>query len=165
MTPASYSGLRDRYHEASTLPDVILPGANLSEASIDDLLRDALQTIRLHLGMDVAFVSEFLDGRRFFRYVDAPDDNPPISVGGSDPLEESYCHYIVDGRLPRLMQDASLMPLALTFPATTALPVGAHISVPIHMSDGRVYGTFCCFKSAPDPTLVDRDLALVQIFA
>ncbi|HEU5098412.1 MAG TPA: EAL domain-containing protein [Roseiflexaceae bacterium] len=165
MAPESRPALLERYPEVLTFSNVMLPAANLHEVSAEELLRDALQTIRLHLGMDVAFVSEFCEGRRFFRYVDAPDDTTPISVGGSDPLEESYCQHIVDGRLPRLIQDASLIPLALTLPVTTELPVGAHISVPIHLSDGRVYGTFCCFKTVPDMTLVERDLALVQIFA
>ena len=165
MNTESHAVVLNPLSKGSPLPGIVLAKAEANESSIDELLRDALQAIRLHLGMDVAFVSEFLDGRRFFRCVDAPDDNPPIRVGGSDPLEESYCHSIVDGRLPRLMQDASLVPFALTLPATTALPVGAHISVPIQLSDGRIYGTFCCFKTAPDMTLVDRDLALVQIFA
>jgi EAL domain-containing protein (putative c-di-GMP-specific phosphodiesterase class I) len=164
MKQASSSNQRELLAEA-TLPTVLLQTAKASDTSIDDILRDALHTIRQHLGMDVAFISEFLDGRRIFRYVDAVSDAPPINEGGSDPLEESYCQSIVDGRLPRLIHDASLIPFALTFPATTALPVGAHISVPIRLNDGDIYGTFCCFKTTPDMTLLDRDLALMEIFA
>jgi EAL domain-containing protein (putative c-di-GMP-specific phosphodiesterase class I) len=115
--------------------------------------------------MDVAFISEFLDGRRYFRHVDAAAAKAVIAVGASDPLDQSYCQCIVDGRLPRLIHDARQIPLARTMPATMALPVGAHISVPIQFSDGRIYGTFCCFKMSPDPTLLERDLELVQIFA
>ena len=107
----------------TTLPTVLMQAAKTNDTSIDGILRDALHTIRQHLGMDVAFISEFLDGRRIFRYVDALSKTPPINEGGSDPLEESYCQSIVDGRLPRLIHDASLIPLALTLPATTALPV------------------------------------------
>ena len=165
MASASFPDTLELRSESPTFPTLMLPTTKAGDASIDDILRDALHTIRQHLGMDVAFVSEFLNGRRIFRYVDSSVDNPPISEGDSDPLEESYCQCIVDGRLPRLMHDASLIPLALTFPATAALPVGAHISVPIHLSDGRTYGTFCCFKTTPDVTLLDRDLALVGIFA
>ncbi len=149
----------------TTLPTVLMQAAKTNDTSIDGILRDALHTIRQHLGMDVAFISEFLDGRRIFRYVDALSKTPPINEGGSDPLEESYCQSIVDGRLPRLIHDASLIPLALTLPATTALPVVAHMSVPIRLSDGEIYGTFCCFKTTPDMTLLERDLALVEIFA
>jgi EAL domain-containing protein (putative c-di-GMP-specific phosphodiesterase class I) len=164
MKQASSSDPRELLAK-TTLPTVVLQTANANDASIDDILRDALHTIRQHLGMDVAFISEFLDGRRIFRYVDAISDTPPINEGGSAPLEESYCQSIVDGRLPRLIHDASLIPFALTFPATTALPVGAHISVPIRLSDGGIYGTFCCFKTVPDTTLHERDLALMEIFA
>jgi EAL domain-containing protein (putative c-di-GMP-specific phosphodiesterase class I) len=165
MKPESTHDVMEQRSKTPTLPDFVLADAPASEASVDDILQDALRTIRVHLGMDVAFMSEFLDGRRFFRYVDAVAETPPISVGDSDPLDESYCHYVVDGRLPQLIQDAARIPLAMTLPATTALPVGAHLSVPIQLSDGRIYGAFCCFKSAPDPTLLERDLAMVQIFA
>jgi len=86
-------------------------------------------------------------------------------VNASDPLEDSYCQRVVDGRLPELIQDAFELPEANALPVTRALPVRAHLSVPIRLSDGRVYGTFCCFSSTPDATLGDRDLALVKIFA
>jgi EAL domain-containing protein (putative c-di-GMP-specific phosphodiesterase class I) len=165
MEAESRDALIDQLREVPTIPDIMLTNTKASEASIDEIVKDALGTIRVHLGMDVAFVSEFLGDRRLFRYVDSTAEKPPISVGDSDPLEESYCHYIVDGRLPQLIQDASCIPLAMALPATTALPVGAHISVPIVLSDGRIYGTFCCFKSVPDLTLLDRDLALMKIFA
>jgi len=124
-----------------------------------------LNAIRTHLGMDVAFVSEFANGRRCFRHVDSPHPNQPVKVGGSDPLEQSYCQRVVDGRLPGLMQDAAQFPEALSLPVTTALPVGAHLSVPIKLKDGHIYGTFCCFSFTPDTSLNQRDLAMMNVFA
>lgn len=115
--------------------------------------------------MDVAFVSEFANGRRYFRYVDGSGDELPIRVGGSDPLEEGYCQRVVDGRIPELMPDAAAIPEAAALPVTKALPVGAHMSVPIRLSDGRVYGTFCCFSHLPDHSLNDRDLQMMRAFA
>lgn len=128
-------------------------------------LQDMLRAIREHLGMDVAFVSEFTAKRRVFRLVDSTYPNQPVKVNGSDPLEESYCQRIVDGRLPELITDASLVPAALELPVTAALPVGAHLSIPIRLADGSVYGTFCCFSFTPDTTLTGRDLALMRVFA
>lgn len=116
-------------------------------------LQDMLRAIREHLGMDVAFVSEFTAKRRVFRLVDSTYPNQPVKVNGSDPLEESYCQRIVDGRLPELITDASLVPAAMELPVTAALPVGAHLSIPIRLADGSVYGTFCCFSFTPDTTL------------
>lgn len=131
----------------------------------DMTLQDMLRAIREHLGMDVAFVSEFTAGRRVFRLVDSTYPNQPVKVNGSDPLEESYCQRIVDGRLPELITDACLVPAAMELPVTAALPVGAHLSIPIRLADGSIYGTFCCFSFTPDITLTGRDLALMRVFA
>ena len=128
-------------------------------------IQDMLHAIREHLGMDVAFVSEFTAKRRVFRLVDSTYPNQPVKVNGSEPLEESYCQRIVDGRLPELITDASLVPAAMELPVTATLPVGAHLSIPIRLADGSVYGTFCCFSFTPDTTLTGRDLALMRVFA
>nr|WP_218645224.1 EAL domain-containing protein [Aquitalea sp. LB_tupeE] len=116
--------------------------------------------------MQFAFIAEFKDGRRVFRFVDRAADAPPIlCTGGSDLLEDSYCQRVVDGRLPELMQDARQNPEALTLPVTMALPVGAHLSVPLRFSNGFVYGTFCCFSLFPDVTLNSRDIRTLRLFA
>jgi EAL domain-containing protein (putative c-di-GMP-specific phosphodiesterase class I) len=133
--------------------------------SIGEQIQQMLHAIRLHLGMDVGFISEFRDGRRYFRHVDASTPNPPLMVGGSDRLEDSFCHYIVDGSLPQLMQDAAKVPAAAAMPVTNTLPVGAHLSVPIRFDDGEIYGTFCCFRHKSDQSLNERDLALLKVIA
>lgn len=124
-----------------------------------------LQAIRKHMGMDVAFISEFAAGRRFFRQVEIGNSALAIKPGDSDPAEESYCLRVVDGRLPELIPDACLNVEALKLPATRALPVGAHLSVPIRLADGHVYGTFCCFSHQPNTTLTERDLNVMRVFA
>ncbi|MFG6486281.1 EAL domain-containing protein [Roseateles sp. BYS78W] len=124
-----------------------------------------LHAIRRHMEMDVAFISEFKDGRRFFRQVEIGDSALAIQPGNSDPLEESYCQRVVDGRLPELIPDACANAEALTLAATRAVPVGAHLSVPIRLADGRVYGTFCCFSHAPNATLTERDLNVMRVFS
>ncbi|HVY84810.1 MAG TPA: EAL domain-containing protein [Caulobacterales bacterium] len=135
-------------------------------ASHPDLhIQKVLQIVRAHLDMDVGFVSEFSEGRRVFRHADAKVENSPVVVGNSDPLEESYCQRVVDGRLPPIIHDATQTPAALELPVTTALPVGAHISVPIRLPDGRLYGTFCCFSFTADHTLNERDLRMLRAFA
>ena len=61
---------------------------------------DILHAIRQHLKMEVAFVSEFVNDQRIFRYVDSSWTKSPVHVGEGGPLEESYCQRVVDGRLP-----------------------------------------------------------------
>jgi EAL domain-containing protein (putative c-di-GMP-specific phosphodiesterase class I) len=164
VTTKSDSVLINQIRETTVIQDILL-NSQTSDSSVDEIVQDTLRSIRQHLGMEVAFVSEFLDGRRLFRYVDTVVEQSAISVGASDPLDQSYCQYVVDGRLPQLIHNAADDPLARTLPVISALPVGAHMSVPICFSDGRVYGTFCCFSTAPNNTLVERDLAMMQIFA
>lgn len=134
-------------------------------AAIEQSLGALLKTIRTHLGLDFAFVSEFAGGQRIFRHIDTDLEASPVKVGGSDPLEESFCQRVVDGRLPQLMRNARLDPNATLLTATHDLPIGAHISVPIVMKDGHVYGTLCGFSHGEDQSLNERDLSMMQAFA
>lgn len=115
--------------------------------------------------MDVAFISEFTDHERVFRYVDSASTTCPVVLGGSDPLEETFCQRVVDGRLPGVIPDAAALPAAAALPVTRMLPVGAHLSVPITLRDGHVYGTLCAFSAAADPTLEERHLGALRLLA
>jgi len=138
---------------------------HLPRAGVTEALSRSLNAMRTHLNMEVAFISEFVDDRRYFRYVDSADQQAIIRVGQSDPLEQSYCQRVVDGRLPELIVDACLNAEALTLPATRELPVRAHLSVPIRLKSGRVFGTFCCFSSQADTSLTNRDLAMMRVLS
>jgi diguanylate cyclase (GGDEF)-like protein/PAS domain S-box-containing protein len=148
-----------------TLSDFMVTNAPAENGTAGKVVTDALAVIRRHLQMDVAFISEFTEGRRVFRHVDSANGNPPIQVGGSDPLEESYCQRVIDGRLPALMPDAFDFSAALEMPATTLVPVRAHVGVPLRLQDGRIYGTFCCFSYTPNQSLNERDIQMMQVFA
>lgn len=134
-------------------------------SSTDRILHDALKSVREIFNMQVAFISKFENGYRTFSHVDSQPGFRPIKPGDSNPLEESYCQRVVDGRLPELMTDASLYPEAMNIPETKAIPVGAHISVPIRFREGKIYGTFCCFSSTPDNTLDSKSLEYFRCFS
>ena len=136
------------------ISELLVATAESSDPGIDRAVTTVLRLLREQLRMDVVFVSEFADGQRVFRFVDSAPDAPTVPVGGSDPLEESYCQRVVDGRLAELVQDAATVPGL----PPTPFPVGAHLSTPIRLPDGSVYGTLCCFSMAPNRHLRDRDL-------
>jgi EAL domain-containing protein (putative c-di-GMP-specific phosphodiesterase class I) len=138
-----------------------LPAGLQAPMSLDGILR----AVRTHLGMEVGFISEFTAGRRVFRHVESAEGKKCIEVGGSDLLEESYCHWVAKGELPQLIRDPADYPFTACLEATKNLPVGAHLSVPILLRNGDVYGTFCCFSTQPDPSLTNRDLASMEAFA
>lgn len=149
------------------MPDLdILTSAIPSPADgSEDLLQSALTAVRKHLGMDVAYLSEFVDGRSVFRRVDAPGFEALAKVGDSHSLDDVYCQHILEGRLPELIPDTADEPVAAAMPITQAIPIGAHMSLPIRLKDGSAYGMFCCLSREPNPTLNMRDLDTMRVFA
>ncbi len=135
-----------------------LPAATMSG------VQKILGAVRTHLGMDVAFVSQFVGQQRYFRNVDAKGRSP-LMAGDARPLQDSYCQRVVDGLLPELIVDTARVPGAMALPDTSALPIGSHLCVPIRLESGQVYGTFSCFNFATDPTLNVRDLQFLRAFA
>jgi len=145
---------------ASSLADI---AQDVSGATVQSVQK-ILSSVRHHLNMDVAFVSEFVGKSRFFRNVDAKNRSP-INPGDSMPLSEGYCQRVVEGSLPELIADTDTVPLAMSLPDTAAIPIGSHLSVPIRLKSGRVYGTFCCFNFVADRSLNERDLGVMRAFA
>jgi EAL domain-containing protein (putative c-di-GMP-specific phosphodiesterase class I) len=123
-----------------------------------------LAEARSRFGMDVAFVSEFTGGRRVFRFVEGRGEAIGVEVDGSDPLEETYCSRVVKGQIPCLVPDAQNEPGVADLPVTKALSIGAHVSVPIVFSDGRVYGTFCLFSQKPKENL-EGHISTIRLLA
>ena len=121
--------------------------------------------MREHLDLDAAFISEFVDNDRVFRFVDNASEASPVKVGGSDPREASYCHYVVSGQMPEFIADPAKDPVAASMPVTKELPVGTHLSVPIRFSNGRVFGTFCCFGHDVRDDLSAKDLRALRMMA
>ena len=70
-----------------------LENANLS---LSEMLVETLHAVRTHLGMDVAFISEFRGESRIFRYLDGNFVPLQLEVGAGDPLDESYCQRVLD---------------------------------------------------------------------
>lgn len=137
------------------------PGAAAIARNVDRLL----EAVRRHLDMDVAFVSEFHGSHRVFRHVATRLDRAPIRPGDSSPLDEGYCMRVVEGSIPQLIPDTAAIPVLERIAETQAVPIGSHLSVPIQLRDGRIYGTFCCFSLASNLSLGQRDLHMMRAFA
>ncbi|WP_295920776.1 EAL domain-containing protein [uncultured Xanthomonas sp.] len=135
----------------------------LSGEISDRELRRCLRVVRLHLGMDVAFLSRFRETDRVLDHVDGPPDGP-IYEGQILPLADGYCMGVVRGDLPQLIPDTALVPAAQCIPATASIPIGSHMSVPIQVA-GKVYGTLCCFSFQPRRDLGERDIGMLRAFA
>lgn len=130
-----------------------------------NVIFDALHTMRTHLDMDIAYLSEFVGDQLVFRAVDAPGLEHLAQVGGTRDLSETYCRHILAGTLPELIPDTLDLPFAAAMPITHDLPIRSHVSVPIERSDGSIYGMFCCLSPRPNSSLNLRDLNLMRTFA
>jgi hypothetical protein len=124
-----------------------------------------LQQVRARTGMDVVFISQFVDGMRLVRHVAAdPRDPHAVVPGAVDPLEATYCQRVLDGRLPGSLVDARGNPEAAGLRLTEALKVRAHVAAPVLTGDGRVFGTVCAYAHHPQRE-VEHALGVVRAVA
>jgi len=122
-------------------------GSTVVRRPSEEILPRLLRAAREHLGMEVSFISELSADRRMIR--DVGSSGPaPVHVGCTDPVV-----------------DARQSPAAMELPVTRAWPVEAYVSVPLILSDGRVYGALCYASRSPDHSLDERDLRVVRMFA
>jgi EAL domain-containing protein (putative c-di-GMP-specific phosphodiesterase class I) len=63
------------------------------------------------------------------------------------------------------MPDARQVPEAVAMLPDHLPRIRGHVSVPVVLSDGAVYGTFCVFGLETDPDVSPRDLALMEVLA
>ncbi len=121
------------------------------------------------MGMEIAYISEFLTDSAgetvVFRGVDGPGFEQLLAVGARKPREDTYCHHVLNGSLPGLMTDTRLYPNAQSLAVTHSIPIRAHISTPIYLPGGKVYGMLCCISPRADPSLTDRDMQVMKVFA
>ncbi len=137
--------------------ELLVATADSSTEAVNRAIQPALRLVRERMGMDIVFVSQFQKGERRFRLVEAAAYPAVVSVGAADPLESSWCQRVVDGRLPELIPDVAALPAGTDAPAAD-FPIGTHLSTPIVLRDGSLYGTLCCFSFGVQPDIGERDL-------
>lgn len=140
-----------------TVSELLVATADASDELLDTAVSEVLALLRDRLKMDVVFVSEFVNGERVFRYVDAPEGAPVMSPGYANPLEETWCQRVVDGRIPQLIPNVQTYAGKAQLP-TAPFDIGTHISTPVRLGDGQVYGTLCCLSFSPHESVQERDL-------
>lgn len=148
-----------------TISEMLVATADQSDEQLDRTITEVLRMLRERLNMDVVFVSEFVDGRRVFRQVAAAEEAPVVAVGQSDELETSWCQRVVDGRLPRFIANAKADPAVAGLMDQLPFSIGTHISTPIVLKNGEVYGTLCSFSFSPQDNPNPDDLKTLEMTA
>jgi EAL domain-containing protein (putative c-di-GMP-specific phosphodiesterase class I) len=128
-------------------------------------VRSLLDEVRQSLALDAAFVAEFVETDEIFRWTSSNDSGAfDLQEGASQALEDSYCGRLAAGVFPNLVRDARNHPLACGLPITERQGIGAYIGVPLHRSDGTLYGTLCGLAKRPRPDLADDEVATLADF-
>lgn len=146
------------------IAELMVATADNADAGIDGKVQEVLGLLREKLDMDVVFVSRFEGGRRTLMRVEQRRGVNVLAAGESDPLEESWCQRVVDGRLPELVRDAGPLIAARKVPKPP-FPVGTHLSTPVADRDGAAFGTLCCFSLQPKDSVNERDLKRLKYAA
>jgi EAL domain-containing protein (putative c-di-GMP-specific phosphodiesterase class I) len=143
-------GIVESYHSAATPAETI---------------ERILTLARRQLGMDVAFAAAIENGLEKVRATDGDAESFGLDAQINIPLEESYCNLMVKGQLAHVVPDAKTHPVVRDLAVTASANIGAYVGVPVHLWDGRLYGTLCCLSHSAQPSLDDRDARSMQVLA
>jgi GAF domain-containing protein len=141
--------------------ELIVATPDAADEGVHPKVQEVLALLREKLSMDVVFVSEFVDQRRVFRFVDRAADAPALAPGMSDPIEDSWCQRVAEGRIPEWIPDAKPVIAAGRVPPTD-IEIGTHISTPIRSRSGQPLGTLCCFSRKVVESSTEQDLRRLQ---
>src|SRR3712207_3150281 len=115
--------------------------------------------------MEIAFVSEFAEQQMIFRKLVGEAESFGWQEGESISLDDTFCHLLMEGRLPSVIPDANGNELVRPLNVTDQARIGSYVGVPIKFSDGYLYGTFCALSHSPDPSLNERDVQFMRVLA
>lgn len=135
-----------------------------SERSDTDLkIAELLRTAKDSLGLSLTFLSR-LDGT--VQHLEVVESSIPFFHDGqTQPQATSLCQAILDGKLPSVIPNIAKLPEAKRLPAARFPRIRSYVSVPVSLSDGTLYGTFCAAGFTADNDLSKRDRALMEVLA
>jgi EAL domain-containing protein (putative c-di-GMP-specific phosphodiesterase class I) len=125
---------------------------------------DLLLTAKKSLHLSVAFLTR-MDG--VTQHLEVVESSVPFlfKEGVTQQQDTSLCQAIADKKLPSVMPDLKDFPYAMTLPASRMPRIRSYVSVPVVLSDGSVYGTFCAAGLTSDKALTKRDETLMAVLA
>jgi EAL domain-containing protein (putative c-di-GMP-specific phosphodiesterase class I) len=133
-------------------------------SAADQQVAELLRTAKSSLNLSVAFLSR-LDGTT--QHLEVVESSVPFlfKEGATQKQETTFCQAILDGRLPAVIPDVKDFPEAMRLPAARLPRIRSYVSVPVRLSDGSLYGTFCAAGLTSDQALTKRDRALMEVLA
>ena len=128
--------------------------------SAADPITAALELAQAETEMDVAVLGEVCDGREVVRFV-AGEGSFGLAPGVSMPIEDTYCHRLLTGRLSNVVPDAHADDQLRDLQITRVGRIGAYLGVPLTTLDARLY-VLCCLAHEQRPQLGERDVLFLR---
>jgi len=135
-----------------------------ARSDVEKQVADLLATAKNALGLSLTFLTR-MDGTT--QHLEVVESAIPILFkdGITQPQETTFCQAIFEGRLPAVIPDVRTLPEAMRLPAARFPRIRSFVSVPVVLSDGTVYGTFCGAGFTADKGLTTRDKSLMDVLA
>jgi GAF domain-containing protein len=130
-------------------------------SSREDPITAALKLAQIETEMDVAVLGEVCDGREVVRFVAGEIGSFGLRPDASMPIEDTYCHRLLTGRLSNVVRDAQAEEQLRDLEITRAARVGAYLGVPLTALDARLY-VLCCLAHERRPQLGERDVFFLR---
>jgi EAL domain-containing protein (putative c-di-GMP-specific phosphodiesterase class I) len=135
-----------------------------TRSDVEQQVADLLLIAKKSLGLSVSFLSR-LDGTT--QHLEVVESSVPFlfQEGNKQVQATSLCQAILDKKLPPVIPDLKAFPAAMKLPAARLPRIRSYVSVPVVLSDGTLYGTFCAAGLTSDKDLTMRDKSLMDVLA
>ncbi|MFC0679636.1 EAL domain-containing protein [Lysobacter korlensis] len=147
--------------DSAALPS---PLALLDEAGTAFVNR-VVAAARGYLGAHVSFLAEVIGGEKVIRHTDGPVEPLGLQAGARFPLENTYCHRLLQGVIPEVIYDVRQDERARAIPLTAQIGIEAYFGVAVIGPEGRAIGTLCCINFDGDPQRRERDVGFMRFLA
>ncbi|MHB1209382.1 MAG: sensor domain-containing phosphodiesterase [Acidimicrobiales bacterium] len=134
-----------------------------ARSDTDLKIAELLRTAKESLGLSLAFLSRLDEEVQHLEIVESAF--PFFHDGQTQARATSLCQAILDGKLPSVIPNVAKLPEAKRLPAARFPRIRSYVSVPVSLSDGSLYGTFCAAGFSADNELTKRDRALMEVLA
>ena len=143
--------IRARVRDQTRLAAVASTG--LVDTELEEVFDRLTRLAAVALGVRWAFVTLVDDRRSFWK---SCFGTGAVEIADrANPVEESFCQYVVASGTALLIDDARLDPRTRTNPLIEKMGVLAWAGAPVVSASGQVLGTFCVVDSRPlSPSLV-----------
>ncbi|WP_346621902.1 GAF domain-containing protein [Blastococcus montanus] len=139
-------------------------GVGKNRTDAEQQIADLLRTAKKSLHLSVAFLSR-LDGTT--QHLEVVESSVPFlfQEGATQVQSTTLCQAVLDKKLPAVIPNLKDFPEAMKLPAARMPRIRSYVSVPVTLSDGTLYGTFCAAGLTSDKDLTERDKALMDVLA